>query len=101
MRSVPPRGSGWVRPGDNHAAVLFAQRKPPATAWWYSPHFIADHDRTASRQSASHTLVGEPYPPTVAESIHVRCAILASLIRQQLSLFWTVIPRTLRVLLLR
>ena len=31
MRSVPPRGSGWVLHGVTHATVLVAQRDPPAT----------------------------------------------------------------------
>src|ERR1051326_1627428 len=36
MRSVPPRGSGWV--GDRHANSRGFRRhrlNPPATAWWY------------------------------------------------------------------
>jgi len=35
MRSVPPRGSGWVGFAVAHVTVFVAQRNPPATAWWY------------------------------------------------------------------
>ena len=31
MKSVPPRGSGWVRLAVAHVTVLVAQRDPPAT----------------------------------------------------------------------
>jgi len=52
MRSVPPRGSGWVSgfwisdcqlalsPDANRKSEIDNRqsRDPPATAWWYWPH---------------------------------------------------------------
>jgi len=39
MRSVPPRGSGWVLPKCMKTwRVRMLIADPPATAWWYWPH---------------------------------------------------------------
>jgi len=34
MKSVPPRGSGWVPEWSNYSRVNMIN-DPPATAWWY------------------------------------------------------------------
>src|SRR6266536_6039766 len=53
IRSVPPRGSGWVldsqldRSGISSIAAVKSpagRRNPPATARWYWPHVTATND---------------------------------------------------------
>src|SRR5207244_6821409 len=63
-----------------------------STAWRYCARCLGARDRSSSRQSGGHTLVGESYPPKGADPNQSDVLILAFFFSQPPALFLIFIP---------